>query len=69
MTSRSRFTPEGFGLNGAHMVDRGLLAGAATPSKDWVRHRAVRTLAHHAADAGELADWLGMLGLDPEEGR
>jgi hypothetical protein len=65
---RSRFTPEGFGLSGAHMPDRGRLAGAATPAKDWVRHRAIRTCAHHAADADELADWLGMLGLDAREG-
>jgi hypothetical protein len=30
---------------------------------------AVRTVASHAADAGECRRLLAMLGLDPEEGR
>jgi hypothetical protein len=33
------------------------------------RHRAARTIAHHARDATELAELLDMLGLSPEEGR
>lgn len=38
---------------------------SATPQQ---RSRAVRAAAHHAQDAEELAVWLEMLGLDPEEG-
>jgi hypothetical protein len=65
----SQFTPEGLGLGAAHMPDRGRLAGAATPSKNWVRHRAVHTCAHHATDAPDLAELLEMLGLSAEEGQ
>jgi hypothetical protein len=39
---------------------------APTPQQ---RYRAVRTLAHHAHDANELAELLKMLGLTPDEGR
>jgi hypothetical protein len=65
----SRFTPEGMGLGGAHMPDRGRLAGAAIRVGEWHRRRAVRTCAHHAVDAADLAQLLAMLGLDPREGR
>jgi hypothetical protein len=33
------------------------------------RRRAVRAVAHHARDAGELAQLLDMLDLAPSEGR
>lgn len=65
----SGYTREGFGLTGSHMPDRGRLAGAATPAKDWVRHRAVRTCARAATSAAELGEFLAMLGLSPQEGR
>lgn len=35
----------------------------------WQRHRAVRTVAHHATDAADLAELLAMLGLTAIEGR
>lgn len=38
-------------------------------SAAWPRYRAARTLAHHATDADELADFLDMLGLTAAEGR
>lgn len=69
MTSRAGFTPENFGLGDGQVSDRGRLAGAATPGKNWVRRRAVRTCAHHAVNSGELAQLLDMVGLDPKEGR
>ena len=33
------------------------------------RRAAVRACAHHATDAAELVEFLGALGLTPEEGR
>lgn len=65
----SGYTREGFGLTGSHMPDRGRLAGAATPSKNWVRYRAVRTCARAAVDAAEFEEFLAMLGLSAGEGR
>jgi hypothetical protein len=38
-------------------------------SPAWQRHRAARTVAHHATDAGDLAELLDMLGLTAIEGR
>lgn len=35
----------------------------------WQRHRAARTVAGNARDAGDLADLLAMLGLTAAEGR
>jgi hypothetical protein len=35
----------------------------------WQRHRAARTLAHHATDATDLAQLLDMLGVSAIEGR
>ena len=52
--------------------DNGRLAGAhrSRPNNSqWEQQRAVRTLAHHAADAAELATFLDMLGLDPTVAR
>ena len=40
---------------------------AASPA--WRRHRAARTVAHHARDAEDLTDLLDMLGLTATEGR
>ncbi len=37
-------------------------------SQAWQRHRAARSLAHHARDADELAVLLDMFGLTAEEG-
>ncbi len=45
-----------------------LAAGVdAPPIDDATRDRARRTVAHFAADAGECADLLAMLGIGPEQ--
>jgi hypothetical protein len=44
-------------------------SGPVRRSPAWQRHRAARTLAHHATDAADLADLLAMLGLTAMEGR
>lgn len=38
-------------------------------SPAWQRHRAARTVAHHATDAADLTELLDMLGLTALEGR
>jgi hypothetical protein len=40
---------------------------SASPA--WWRHRAARTVAHHARDAKDLAEFLDMLGLTAADGR
>jgi hypothetical protein len=42
---------------------------ALRTSPAWQRFRAVRTLAHHATDAADLATLLDVLGLTAAEGR
>lgn len=41
----------------------------ARQNSPWERRRAVRTSAHHAHDAVDLAELLDMLGLHAQEGR
>lgn len=43
--------------------------GIVSASPAWLRHRAARTVAHHAHDAKDLAVLLDMLGLTAAEGR
>lgn len=52
----------------AHVHDHGLTVGSHQPMDAAARWHAVLVLASHARDAEELADWLGALGLHPEEG-
>jgi hypothetical protein len=50
------------------MVHRLVQDPTVRPPTPRQRCRAVRTVAHHAHDAAELAKLLDMLGLSPEEG-
>ena len=56
-------------LSTGHVYDGGHTVGAAKGNKPWERRRAARTVAAVAADAGEAATLLAMLGLDAAEGK
>lgn len=53
---------------GEAMVHKLIQDPTMQPPTPRQRCRAVRTVAHHAHDAAELAKLLDMLGLSPEEG-
>lgn len=53
---------------GEAMVHKLVQDPTVRPPTPRQRCRAVRTVAHHAQDAAELARLLDMLGLSPEEG-
>lgn len=58
-----------WGMGTGHVDDQGLTAGARTPAVAGLRRRAVRRLATAARDAEDLVGLLGMLGLNPKEGK